>query len=181
MSYQPPFDWMSWDLTSLTGKDEPPPSVRNAVRLMYAGAAIEAVNAILLVAFIHSMFQSFFSQHHGVLATFPQVGPIFAAVHWTEASQLSAIVVYAAIRVGMWLWMASRNNAGRRWARILSAVLLGIGTAGLIADLARGLRLHAVIWPGILEGAIWLVGVCAIALLWRRESSEFFTARSNRL
>jgi hypothetical protein len=180
MSYQPPFDWMSWDLTSLTEKDEAPPSVRNAVRLMYAGAAIETVNAILLVAYIHSQFQSFYSQHRGVLATFPQVGPIFAAVHWTEASILSTIVVFAAIRIGMWLWMASRNNAGRRWARILSAILLGISTPALIADLARGLRLHAVAWPRILETAIWLIGVCAIALLLRRASSEFFTARSTR-
>jgi hypothetical protein len=181
MSYQPPFDWMSWDLKSLTEKDEPPPSVRNAVRLMYAGAAIEAVNAILLVAFIHSQFQSFFSQHQGDLATFPQVGSIFAAAHWTEASILSTIVVYAAIRIGMWLWMASKNHAGRRWARILSAVLLGLSTPALIADLSKGLRLHAVIsrW-GILEVAIWLVGVCAIALLWRQESSEFFTGRSKR-
>ncbi len=171
---------MSWDLKSLGVKDEPPSSVRNAVRLMYAGAAIEVVNVILLVAIIHSLFQSFFSQYQGVLGAFPQVGPIFAAVHWTEASILSTLVVAAAIRIGMWLWMASKNHAGRRWARILSAVLLGIYTPVLIADLARGLRLHAVISLGILETAIWLVGVCAVALLWRRESSEFFTTQSRR-
>ena len=185
MSYQPPFDWMSWDLKSLTEKDEPPPSVRSAVRLIYAGAAIEALSAILAVAFINSQFQSLVSHYQGALATFPQVGPIFAAVHMTEAWMLSTLVVAAAIRIGMWLWMASKNHAGRRWARIFSAVLLGIYTPALIADLARrdlieGMRLHAVISLVILSVAIWIVGVCAVVLLWQRESSRFFTAQSQR-
>ena len=139
----------------------------------------------MFVAFIHSVFQNLFSQHQGVLATFPQVGPILANVHMTEAGILSTVVVTAAIRIGMWLWMASQNHAGRRWARILSAVLLGIYTPTLIADLARrdlaeGLRPHAVILLAILSVAIWIIGVSAVALLWRRESSEFFTAQSRR-
>jgi hypothetical protein len=185
MSYQPQFDWKSWDLTSLTGIDEPPPSVRNAVRLMYAGAAIEAVNAIVLIAFIHSLFLRFVFQYQGMLARFPQLGPIFATAHMSEATVVGTVVVFAAIRIGMWLWMANKNRAGRNWARILSAVFLGLATPAVIVDLARrgqtdGLKLHGVISLAILEVAIWLVGVCAIALLCRRESSEFFTARSTR-
>lgn len=50
MSYQPPLDWMSWDLKSLTDNDKAPPSVRNAARFMFAGAAVEALVGILALA-----------------------------------------------------------------------------------------------------------------------------------
>ncbi len=162
MSYQPPFDWMSWDLSSRTKEDKPPPSVRNAVRLMYAGAAIEALRLILALAAFRSLLRSDL--------------PGVSAVQLAEAAGAGYIVVVFLTRIGMWLWMASRSNAGRRWARVVSTVCLVIDSLVFVEGIAR----LGVEWQILFPLAVWLVGVCAVTLLWQRESSEFFTAHSRR-
>ena len=162
MSYQPPFDWMSWDLGPLTEDDKPPPSVSKAVRLMYAGAAIDALRLIFTLAAFRSLLWS-----------------DIAGVSTLEVAELSGvgyIVVVFVTRIGMWLWMASRSNAGRRWARVVSTVCLVIDSLLFVDGIARlGLE-----WQVLSPLAAWLIGVCAVALLWQRGSSEFFTARSQR-
>ena len=55
MSYQPPFNgnWMT-ENRWLSQNDKPPPSIQNAVRFMYAGAAIQALSVILEIAAVRS-------------------------------------------------------------------------------------------------------------------------------
>jgi hypothetical protein len=170
MSYQPPFDWMSWDLRSLTENDKPPPSIRNAVRLMWAGAAIDALTAILGLA-------AYFRRWSGIAsASTLQITPS----QWQPSVDLGAgiNVVTALTRIGMWLWMASKSNAGRKWARVLSTVCFVIDSLGLVWVIGRPTLGGE--WQLLFPLAIWLVGVCAVALLWQRESSEFFSAQSRR-
>ncbi len=59
MSYQPPFDgnWMTQNAW-LTQNDKPPPSIQNAVRFIYAGAAIQALSVILDIAAVRGRIQS---------------------------------------------------------------------------------------------------------------------------
>jgi len=112
--YQPPFDWMSWDLSSLTESDKPPPSIRNAVRLMYAGSAIDALIGILALA----AFFRLWSGMAGVSTL--QLTP--SQWHQAEAAGAGYIIVATLFRTGMWLWTASKNKTGRRWARVLSTL-----------------------------------------------------------
>jgi hypothetical protein len=45
-------------------------------------------------------------------------------------------VTGALLGASVWLWMADRNGKGRRWARVVSAVLFGIDTLALLVFFA---------------------------------------------
>ena len=170
MSYQPPFDgnWLGqhrgWAVF-----DRPPQSVQAAVRFMYAGAVIQTIQVIIEIAVVLSHFQS-------VLATLSSRPLTPSQQHTGEVVVVGFFVVSGIIGVSVWLWMASKNNAGRRWARILSTVFFALLSIGMLGVFAQQITLDNKILPV----AEWLVGLVAIVLLWQRESSEFFSARSER-
>jgi K+ transporter len=170
MSYQSSFDWTAWDLSSLIAKNKPPPSVRIAVRFMYTGAVVEALVAILGLAI-------YFRVWRGVVSVSTlQLTP--GQLRLAEATGAAVGVGVALARIGMWLWMASKSKAGRSWARVLSTVFFGIDSLALVTGIGR--PVPGGHWQLLFPAAVWLVGLCAVALLWRGESSEFFTAQSRR-
>ena len=96
------------------------------------------------------------------------------------------LVPICLIAAGSWLWMARANKRGRSWARITATVFFGILTAGelawLIAFLAHKVTLAA-IYVGLdvsLCFVYWLVALSAVVLLWRRSSSDYYTAAGNQ-
>jgi hypothetical protein len=100
------------------------PTMRAAVRLMYAGAAVSTVNLIILLAFIGDI-----KAYHAVLGH-----PLTAAQ--VSHLNLSTLVITEAIvsdlvPIALWLWMARANGQGRNWARSLSIVLFGVATLDL--------------------------------------------------
>jgi hypothetical protein len=143
---------------------EPPNSVRNAVRLMYAGAALSAVLLIVTLVTISSL-------KHGILARHPDYTA--AQRHNAEIAAVVTAVIGGLIAIGLWLWMAWANGRGRNWARIVSAVFFGINTLDLIISFTQVHVLGALI-VGIL---VWLVGLGTIILLFSKESAPYF-ARS---
>lgn len=169
MSYQPQFDWMAWDLRSLAEKDKPPPSIRNAARFMYAGAATDAVIGILSLGTLFSLWR-------GMADVSTQPTP--SQWHLAEASGTGYIIVTTLFRMSLWLWMASKNKAGRRWARVLSTVFFVIDSLAWLLVIGRPIPGGE--WQLLPPAAGSLVGVCAVALLWQRESSDFFAGRARR-
>jgi hypothetical protein len=140
---------------------EPPNSVRNAVRLIYAGAALSAVLLIVTLVTISSL-------KHGILARHPDYTA--AQRHNAEIAAVVTAVIGGLIAIGLWLWMAWANGRGRNWARIVSAVFFGINTLDLIISFTQVHVLAALI-VGIL---VWLVGLGAIILLFSKESAPYF-------
>lgn len=140
---------------------EPPDSVRNAVRLMYGGAALSAVVLIVTLLTISSLKHGIFARH-----------PDYTAVqrHNAEIAAVVTAVIGGLIAIGLWLWMAWANGRGRNWARIVSAVFFGINTLDLIISFTQVHVLAALI-VGIL---VWLVGLGAIILLFSKESAPYF-------
>jgi hypothetical protein len=150
-------------LVSLSEPVALPQSVRVAVWLMYAGAGLAALDLIATLATSGS-----------ARAELHRANP-----HWTAAqlttgvhSFLFGIVVSWVITIGVWLIMARTNQAGRAWARNVATVLSALSTLSFI------LYLHE---PGSLLGKLllvpmWLVGVAAATLLWRRESTAYIRA-----
>ena len=138
-----------------------PPSLRNAVRLMYAGAALEVISLIVALLTISSL-----------KAAILKADPTYTAsqLHSAEVVTTVSVVVGAVITIGLWLWMAWANGRGRRWARIVSAVFFGINTLDLAVSFAR---VHATATV-IVAVLIWLVGLAAIVLMFRKESSSFY-------
>jgi hypothetical protein len=170
MSYQPPFDgnWTShyeW----LTQRDRPPASIRKAVGFIYAGAAFYALSEIIAIATVRSRVES--------LLTTASATPLTASeLTRAEALSVGILILAGIIGVSLWLWMAVKNKAGRRWARNLSTVFFAIFTVGLAVSVPEPVAVGYKILPV----AGWLTGLLAIVLLWQQESSDFYASRYPR-
>ena len=81
------------------------------------------------------------------------------------------VIVVGIIGVGLWVWMARMNLKGRNWARITGTVLFGIDTLLDLLGLVRG-STGAI--SAVFAIVIWLVGLGAVIMLWRRESTAYF-------
>jgi hypothetical protein len=146
-----------------------PAPVLTAVKLMYAGAAVGAVEQIiglaLIIVDIKAAARGRFLGH-SLAAEKPLV--------------LTVAMVSGLVVIALWLWMARANGQGRNWARILSTVLFGLATLQLRGDFTQPVS-HAgfgasVLYYGgtVLFVAAWLVGAAAVWLLWRPASGAFF-------
>jgi uncharacterized membrane protein len=81
-------------------------------------------------------------------------------------------VIFGLIGIGLWIWMAMANKRGGNWARITATVFFGLNTVSLLVGLARPEPLASRL-VGLL---IWLIGLGAVVMLWRSESTAFFKA-----
>jgi hypothetical protein len=142
-----------------------PTSVRCAVFLMYAGAVVYLISGIVgLITAINEAPR--------ILDGAPAVpgSPVLGeAVHGLRV----VVVIFAAlslvIPVALWLWMAWKCKAGRRWARIVSTVLFAISTWATISA-ASGSTGG---WAGLGMIVGWLIGLAVIVLLWQRSASYY--------
>ncbi|MGH3154134.1 MAG: hypothetical protein ACRDOB_25875 [Streptosporangiaceae bacterium] len=143
-------------------------TVRAAVWLMCAGAAVSTVNLITNLVFIADV-----KAYHAVLGhrlTAAQVGQL-SMLLITEA------VISALVPITLWLWMARASGQGRNWARILSTALFGLATLDLTGAFGTpGIQvsLVPVVFGPIVPVLTWLVGLAAVWLLWLPASSAFF-------
>jgi hypothetical protein len=148
-------------------------TVRAAVKLMYAGAAVSTVNLILVLAVIADI-----KIYHAVL------GYQLTAAQASHVNTrfITTLIVLCAVPIAVWLWMARSCGRGRNWARIVSTVLLGLATLNLTSVfswLPPGIHLTFVpmVYGPALPVLYWLVGLAVVWLLWRPASGAFFRPR----
>jgi len=144
-------------------RPEPPDSVLTAVKLMYAGAIVSALSLIVGVVTIGSL-----------RSALQRANPSYTSsqLHTAEVAGVVFIVVLGLIGIGLWIWMAMANKRGGNWARITATVFFGLNTVSLLVGLARPEPLASRL-VGLL---IWLIGLGAVVMLWRSESTAFFKA-----
>ncbi len=147
----------------------PPPSVQNAVRLMYAGAVLSAIQFVLGFVTIGSLKSAIIQASHQAHRHLTQ-----SQIHTAEVAGVTFAVVIGVLGVGLWIWMARANGKGRAWARVVASVLFALNTVSLLLTLARP---HASLGLA-LSGLIWLAGLGAIVFLWQRASTAFYQASS---
>lgn len=135
---------------------------------MYAGAALEVI-ALIVSLLTRNSFKSAIVKAH----------PGYSTAHLRVAvnDRVASLAIGAVITIGLWLWlwMAWANGRGRNWARILSAVFFGINTLDLVVSFA----VVRAVPTSIVGIVIWLVGLAAIVLLFRRESGPYFRPRAS--
>ncbi len=139
----------------------PPTSVQTAVRLMYSGAVISAISFILGLATLGNLKHTLQKDH-----------PSYTTAHINSLVTASVvfIIVVGIIGVGLWVWMARMNLRGRNWARILGTVFFAIDTLDLLAVFRGSANAISAVFAIV----TWLVGLGAVIMLWRRESTAYF-------
>ena len=137
-----------------------PQSVRTAVTLMFAGAALELVNMVIGLAMTNTIEKNL--QNLGYSTT---------TIDSDKSRLFVSLVVGGLIRAGLWLWMALAVRTGHNYARIVSSVFFGIGVVGGLVNLVPG-------WVPVLDKigsvATLLVGLLAIIFVWKGESGPYF-------
>jgi hypothetical protein len=135
-----------------------PDSMRNAIGLMYAGAAYALVYGIGVIIVAGAIISK-----HPVRA---------AAGHVTVGGVTALTVVLSVIEIALWLGIARACRAGQSWARVTGTILFGLHTLGFLGVLVNshpGLGLTKV-----LTALSWLIACGAVVFLWQRPSSAFF-------
>lgn len=141
---------------------DPPGPVLLAVRLMYAGAALTAVGALVdVIAVVAGGTAALRATHkHATLAQ----------LHATQGALITSVLFSGLIEAGLWLFMARANRAGLKWARLIAGALFGISTVLLATSILGGSALTLVAFTAL----TWLVGLGATIFLWQKESSSYF-------
>jgi small-conductance mechanosensitive channel len=148
-----------------------PSSVRTAVWLMYGGAALSALSAILVLALssrIRSAVRTALLKANVTLRNEHKTPLTAAQIHSAESAFIGIVVVILLISIVLWVWMAWANGRGRPWARIVASVLFALNTIFLFVGISRAGT------STLFTGLGWLLGLGAIIMLWRRESSAYF-------
>lgn len=146
-----------------------PKSIDLAQKLMYAGAGLAVVNAIVTLLTADSIKDKV-RDKLGSAASQAELDSTFSSFN-TQA------IVGAVIGVVLWLLMAKFNGDGKKWARIVATVLFVISTLSLLFNLMAGVATAPILLILVLT---WLVGLGAIILLYKPESTQYYNAKSAR-
>jgi hypothetical protein len=133
-------------------------TVRAAVGLLYAGAAVTTLGLIIAIISV-----AYVGRGAATLRVAGRIQPVPVTV--------TVGIVGGLILIAAWLWMARAISQGRNWARIVSTVLVGLATLHLFGNKGAVQVLFAVL--------TWLVGLVAVWLLWRPTSRAYFKPQGN--
>jgi len=157
------------------GERPPQPStLRNAVRLMWVGAALALIGVIITLSFtskIKSAVTKAALKNNATNRASGATSKILSAaqIHSLANATVILLAVFGIIGVLLWAWMAWANNKGSNWARIVATVLFVLNTIALILEFGRA----SISIIAILLG--WLVGLGATILLWQRATTAYIT------
>ena len=148
-------------------RTEPPPSVVMAVRLMYAGAVVSAVSLVVGLATVGSLRTALHKSQPSLTPT---------QLHDLQTVVVVGSVAVGLISIGLWVWMALMNKAGKSWARIVASVLFGLNTLMLLLGVASA-GVAASLLVSILT---WLIGLGAVIYLWRKDATGYFNPQAGQ-
>jgi hypothetical protein len=143
-----------------------PSSVVAAVRLMYAGAALSLIGLVVGLATIGNVRSAIVTAGDKAHKHYTPT-----QIHDLEVASVAIAVVSAVIAIGLWLWMARASSAGHNYARIVGSVLFALDTLFTLVNVARPHASLSLVF-GLL---VWLVGLGAVIMLWRKDSGPYFT------
>jgi hypothetical protein len=139
-----------------------PTSVQTAVRLMYAGAGLSFIELLVGLVTISSVKSA-------IIKAYPHDSA--SQVHSLEVASVGIGVLVGLISIALWLWIARASANGHNYARITGTVFFGLNSLFLVLSLARP---HASLGL-VFNLLVWLAGLGAVIMLWRGESSAWFS------
>jgi hypothetical protein len=158
----------SWGGDPSPAAPEQPSTIRTAVRLMWAGAALSLLSLVVSLVALDSMESRVRSR---LTASDTRLTP--AEVDGLLGVIVAIAVITSLIAILLWLWMAWKNGQGRSWARIVATVLGGLNLVSSLAGVSSGQSGGL----GLLLTFVNLaLAVVILALLWSKPSSAFYDA-----
>jgi len=144
-----------------------PASVLTAVKVMYAGAAASLLGIVIDILTVSATKNAIARRSPHLTAS---------QVNSTQHVLIAGFIAGGVIAAAVWIVLALACRRGRNWARITGTVLFGLSTldtlVGLTAPVATATKLWAIL--------VWLIALTAVVFLWRRDSSAYFKASSQR-
>jgi len=138
-----------------------PASVRRAVKVMYAGAVVCVIHAIVYLVTAADAKAAVAQKYQHLSA-----GGVNTVTHII----VIAGIVGSLIGAVLFAWIARSCRDGKNWARVTGTVVLVIAALGALRDLTQAET--AVNLAFIF--AECLIGLAAVVLLWRRDSNGYF-------
>jgi hypothetical protein len=138
-----------------------PPSVANAVKVMYVGAAASVLGIIVDILTV-SATKTAIEKRSPHLSV--------SQVNSTQHVLIGGFIVAGLIGAAAWIFIARSCRGGHSWARVTGTVLFAISTINTIAGVAAPEAVVVKVWAFV----VWLVGLTAVYFLWQRSSSDFF-------
>jgi hypothetical protein len=147
-----------------------PRPVRDAARLMCAGAVLTLADLVTVLVTLGSVRFGFVhdpTAAQGPTVMLIQVGP------WLASAPIGA---------GVWLWLAWANGRGYAWARPVFAAFFGLLTTGLLTGLVEGAFSEDALpytRPDLIATTVlWLVGLVAMDLIFSEKASPYYQRRA---
>ena len=139
-----------------------PPSVTNAVRVMYVGALTSLLGIVIDIVTVGATKTAIEKRSHHLT---------MSQVNASQHVLVTAFIIGGVIGAAVWIVLARLCRSGRNGARITGTVLFGLATLDTLvgaaaAPIAGAVRAWALV--------VWLVGLAAVIFLWQRSSTAFF-------
>jgi len=161
----------------VTERGPQPTTLRNAVWLMWAGAALSLIGVIITVAFgnkIRTAIRNAAISANRTAASQHKAQLTAAQIHSLASATFGVLVIFGIIGVLLWVWMAWANSRGSSWARIVASVLFALNTIALVFEVGRAsVSLISI----VLE---WLIGLAAMFMLWNRATTAYINENKMR-
>lgn len=151
--------------------DVPQPGpIQLAVRLMWTGAAVSVISLIVGLATLGDAKDQI---RDDLVKDDPNVSQ--STIDAAYAIGIAFVVVIGSIGVFLWLWMAWKNGQGRPWARVVATVLGGLNLLFTLLSFTQPSTEPVSLALALVNVVLAIV---ILVLLWRKESSAFYDARS---
>jgi serine/threonine protein kinase len=163
---------------------EVPPKVHTAIRLMYTGFVVTALDVVLSLLVL--------GRYTHDATTAKNAAAVYAANGDTRRAALETTIWHnqntmaGATAIGLvagllglacWVWLAMAARRGNGWTRIAGVVLLGIYS---ICTLLVLFGTHHDPGPQFTTFVVWALGVAAVIPLWSQQARDFCYAWRKR-
>lgn len=161
------------DFQQETPMNQHPRPLRAAVLLMYVGAALSALNALVSLT-LRDHIRAGIAEH---ARTSPRDRLTPVEIDQAASTTVVVLVVTAVVAAVIWLAMGWLNARGRWWARITATVLALFCLLQTWSFLTRG---HPTMLAAAVAILILAVALAAAALLWHPDNRGHFGADDRR-
>ncbi|MEV6768149.1 hypothetical protein AB0N05_05890 [Nocardia sp. NPDC051030] len=167
-AYQPYPGMAQYPGGPAAGERKPPQSVMNAFYLMLAGAVLTLLSTLYGFTQLSTVRDKASESSDGTLTQ--------SNVDTIVKVSFGFGIVIALISIGLWIWMAFANRAGKNWARITSTVFFGLYSLSMLLTVVSFFlpTSDTPVISTIFGFVTWFVGLAALILLWTKQSSTYF-------